>query len=312
MSQNSTLLYRNLYQEQRLAPYITLVQVVDYWREAMQLADSLNTADFTQRVSYTENFRFSERYYPPNTESPVHRHRNTYIIITLEGRYLSTFGTRSEEFKRWTVSYHDAGVSHSSRYLDEGAKVLYVELPLEHLKRFSVPLPSHLAIFSLQGGVAEMTARHLYREFTHPDDLSPVVMDGLVLQLFAHLCRYRRDLPQNLPRWLGRADEMIRKRFREQLGLETIAKAVGVHPVHLAREYKRYYNSTIGEQVRRLRIEYTCQQLTHTDQSLASIALAAGFSDQSHFAAGFKQHIGIAPSAFRRTTQNDVCSMPNC
>lgn len=264
------------------------------------------------RISSPRNFRLSERHYPPNTESPLHTHRKTYMIITLEGQYSSTFGTRIEKFRRWTVSYHGADAPHSSRYPEQGARVLYVEIPPEHLQAFSLGTASHLTTFSLEGGLAETTARQIYREFSHPDDLSPVVIDSLVMHLFAQLCRRRSELPQSLPRWLGRANELIRSQFKEPLGLATLAEAVHVHPVHLAREYRRSYGSTVGEQIRRLRIEYACQLLKDTGDSLSTVALAAGFSDQSHFATCFRKHTGMVPSAFRRTAKENVASPLIC
>jgi AraC family transcriptional regulator len=111
---------------------------------------------------------------------------------------------------------------------------------------------------------------------------------------------------QRLPIWLGNADETIRAHFTEPLALAEIAKRVKVHPVHLAREYRRYFNCTIGEQIRRLRVEYACEQLTTTDLSLADIALASGFSDQSHFSVRFKQQIGTAPSHYRQAVRTMV------
>jgi AraC family transcriptional regulator len=39
--------------------------------------------------------------------------------------------------------------------------------------------------------------------------------------------------------------------------------------------------------------------LLGSDDSLASIALASGFADQSHFSRRFKELIGLTPSAFR-------------
>jgi AraC family transcriptional regulator len=263
-------------------------------------------AELIGRTACTKHFRLSERKYPSNMGSPLHAHSKDYLIITLDGGYFSTFGTKIEEFKPWTVSFHRAGASHTSHYSAKGAKVLYVELPLEQLKDFSDSSACHLNAVSMQGGLVEWTARQLYYEFSDPDNLSPIMLDGLVLQLFAKLCRRRRELPQSLPMWLGRADELIRARFPDPLRLTTIAKAVNVHPVHLAREYRRHYSCTVGEQIRRLRIEYACEQLSKTSRSLADIALAAGFSDQSHFTAGFKQQIGTAPSQYRRATQNYV------
>jgi AraC family transcriptional regulator len=258
------------------------------------------------RVSSTEHFRITERQYPSFAESPLHSHVKSYIIITLDGQYHSTFGTRAEEFKRWTVSLHHEGAPHTSRYSVKGAKVLYIEVPTEHLRRFIGVPASHLKTVNVQGGLAEWTARQLYQEFSGPDELSPLVLDSLVFQLFAQLCRRHKELPRFLPIWLGRADELIRERFTESMGLEMLAHAVKVHPTHLAREYRRHYNCTIGEQLRRLRIEYASQQLSTTDRPLADIALAAGFSDQSHFTVGFKQQIGTSPSQYRRAMRIDA------
>jgi AraC family transcriptional regulator len=264
------------------------------------------------RVSSTEHFRLSERLYRPCTESPLHSHTKSYIIITVKGQYHSTFGTRAEVFKPWTVSLHHEGAPHTSRYAVNGAKVLYIEVSSEHVQRLIGPAASHMQVVSVQGGLPEWTARQLYREFDTPDELSPVMLDSLTFQLFAQLGRRLKELPRNLPTWLGRADEIIRERFTDPVGLEVIAQAVQVHPAHLAREYRRHYKCTVGEQMRRLRIEYACEQLSTTNHPLADIALAAGFSDQSHFAVGFKQQIGTSPSQYRRAMQSDAVQLKKC
>jgi AraC family transcriptional regulator len=263
------------------------------------------------RTALTERFSLSERFYGSHFSSPVHAHVKDYLIITLDGRYHSTFGTRTEEFKPWTVTYHQAGALHTSRYGSRGARVLYVELPVERMREFWSTTASHLTHFSLNGGVLEWTARQLYGEFTSADAFSPVMMDGLVMQLLAHLVRRRNASPQRLPTWLGNADETIRSRFAEPLALSDIAQMVSVHPVHLAREYRRYYNCTIGKQIRRLRIEYACEQLSSTDLALADIALSAGFFDQSHFAASFKQQLGTSPSRYRKAVKTKLLSQQN-
>lgn len=256
------------------------------------------------RTLSTPQFALSERYYGSYTESPLHRHVKTYIIITLDGRYVSTFDSKTEEYRPWTVTYLSAGASHSSRYPAEGAKVLYIELPSEVLKTLWQVSPSHLIHFSLQDGLAVLAARQLYNELNAPDFFSSALIDGYILQMLARLARCREARPQSLPTWLGKAHELIRHHFAEPLALGGIAKSVRVHPVHLAREYRRYYNCSIGEQIRRLRIEYACDQLSSTDHCLSEIALASGFSDQSHFTVSFKQQIGMVPSQYRKTLKS--------
>jgi AraC family transcriptional regulator len=259
----------------------------------------------------TQNFFLSERQYVSLYESQLHVHAKSYIIITVGGKYASTFDTRTDEFTPWTVTYHQAGLSHSSRYGVRGARVLYVELPQERLKDFWQVSASHLNHFSLQGGLAHGAARQLYNEFRASDRFSPFVIDGLVMQLLAYLLRRRTGRPHRVPSWLGKADELIRNRYLEPLALTGIANSVQVHPGHLAREYMRYYSCTIGEQIRRLRIEHACEQLSSTDRCLADIALCTGFSDQSHFTVSFRQHIGMPPSNYRKAMKTKLNSQKN-
>jgi AraC family transcriptional regulator len=74
-----------------------------------------------------------------------------------------------------------------------------------------------------------------------------------------------------------------------------------VHPAHLAREFRRRYQQTIGEYVRSLRIEFARQELHTSDKPISEIAIGAGFFDQSHFARTFKLITGFPPAAFRKT-----------
>ena len=90
------------------------------------------------------------------------------------------------------------------------------------------------------------------------------------------------------------------KRFSETLTLEEIAAVAGVHPVHLASVFRRHYGCTVGDAVRRLRIDYACRQLARSEVSLAEIALDAGFASQSHFTRTFRRLTGTTPAQYRK------------
>ena len=112
--------------------------------------------------------------------------------------------------------------------------------------------------------------------------------------------RAEYPIAMRAPDWLKRARQMVETRFLEPLSLADIASAVGVHLVHLSREFHRYNQCTVGELIRRRRVEHACHLLVHTDVSLAEIALSCCFSDQSHFSMMFKRHMGITPAKFRK------------
>ena len=139
----------------------------------------------------------------------------------------------------------------------------------------------------------------LYREFERPDSISLLAFEGLMIEALSELARLNENALVAAPAWLRQAHGLLHDRFSENLALDEIAASVGVHPAHLARSFRRCYGSTVGEYQRRLRVEYASRQLTETRTSILSIALTAGFADQSHFSRTFRNHTGLTPGKFR-------------
>jgi len=61
--------------------------------------------------------------------------------------------------------------------------------------------------------------------------------------------------------------------------------------------------TTVGEYLRRKRIEHACHLVSNTNMALAEIAMTCGFSDQSHFSATFRRQVGLTPARFRQMSQ---------
>jgi len=145
----------------------------------------------------------------------------------------------------------------------------------------------------------------LYHEARRQDDLSDLVIEGLILEILAEASRGQSCFSKGKPpRWLERAREIIHAHFSERLSLAGIAESVGIHPVHMARSFRQYYHCTVGNYVRRIRIEFTCRKIPASDATLAEISSAAGFFDQSHFAKTFKQLTGMTPGKYRESVRS--------
>ena len=106
------------------------------------------------------------------------------------------------------------------------------------------------------------------------------------------------------PTWLSQVREILHAQFSEHLTLAAIAESAGVHPVHLAREFRMHFRVTIGEYLRQLRIEFACAKLSNSHSALSDIALAAGFSHQSHFSRTFKRLTGMTPAEYRKISRS--------
>jgi AraC family transcriptional regulator len=134
----------------------------------------------------------------------------------------------------------------------------------------------------------------MYYKFREMDDESLRTLEQALLEGQSVTNSGRR-----FPQWLERVRNILEQRFAEPFKLSEIAAEAGVHPVHLAREFRKHYGASVGEYLRRVRIEYACRELMGSNVAVTNIAFAAGFADQSHFSRTFKRLCGTTPGRYR-------------
>lgn len=250
-------------------------------------------------------FEFTESIYEAGLRIPKHAHREPYIGITVTGEWDQEFEDRHWRGGPWTITLHPAGEVHSNHFYDRDARILNINIPAGRLRQFLGSSPGLQHAISLTKGKAAWIAREIYREFARAEGASPMRLNGLTLQLLAEMlaarCSHQREI---IPEWLLRAKEVVEARFAEPLRLETVAAAVGVHPVHLAREFRRRLHATVGQRIRDLRIARASQLLSESTVPLVEIALEVGYSDQASFTTAFRRRMGLTPSEFRRINRS--------
>jgi AraC family transcriptional regulator len=242
-----------------------------------------------------------ETAYAPDQDRPAHSHQNTSINLVLQGALTESCEGRSLTITAGTVFFIPAGQGHANCILGAGARCFEMRLDPRWLQRLEGCSSALDAPAYFPGGPLSGLALRLCHEARQTDAASALVMEGLALELLGEIARRRAPAPgRRPPRWLQQARELLRERFADNLTLEEIAGAVGVHPVHLASVFREQYGCTVGDTVRRLRVEYACRAVAHSRTSLAEIALDAGFANQSHFTRVFKRLTSITPAGYRR------------
>jgi AraC family transcriptional regulator len=246
--------------------------------------------------------RLAESLYPSNFRSPKHSHKQAYLCLIREGDCFQTYGARTRMSRRSSVLFHPPGEIESEHFGTTGGRIFHIELGSSWLERFR----EHGAIkemsFEFQAGSLTWLMERLYHESWQTDGVAPLAIEGLMFEIIAVASRGSRIPEGKPPVWLEQAKELLHEQFHERLTLLSIGKLVGVHPVHLATTFRRYYGCTVGEYTRRRRIEFACQRIITSDATLVEIAMAAGFSNQAHFSRVFRRVTGMNPSAYRSTS----------
>lgn len=99
---------------------------------------------------------------------------------------------------------------------------------------------------------------------------------------------------------MKRLVDFIEENLDRDLSLEAMAVEAEIGPLYLPRAFKTDVGQSPHQYVLRRRIQKARDLLTTTDSPIADIALAAGFSSQSHLSNWFRRLVGVSPATYRR------------
>jgi AraC family transcriptional regulator len=238
-------------------------------------------------------FLVTEAWFPARGHLPRHAHDRACLAVMLEGGFDVRFTRTALECAQGAVFTEPAEETHSNRIGEAGAHVLVIQPDVRRLD----DLGSRLMLFDRIDSIPESPvaglAWRLCRELRAADDVAPLAAEGLVLEMLALAARAQSGRDENLtmPRWLRQVHELLHSRFLERLRVAELARAVEVHPVHLARTFRRHFG---------MKLDWAAHRLASSEEPLAGIALAAGFADQSHFTRAFHRYSGRTPRTYRR------------
>ena len=236
----------------------------------------------------------AESHYAPGLITPWHTHATTTFTVILRGAYLEEHRAQSFDCFQGRILFRAAGQQHCDRIGLRGAHCVILEMRSAWQDRFG---PMRLPCSACQIQNRDDVLHRLRREMTTVDDITPFAIEGLLLELCCQLHRSRSSQDRR-PVWLRRVQEKLDAEFAGRHSLKVLAEDASVHPAHLARVFRQQFGCSIGEYVRRRRIEFACDCIA-VGHPLSYIALEAGFANQPHFSRTFKSLNGLSPGKFR-------------
>jgi AraC family transcriptional regulator len=254
------------------------------------------TAD--TRTASVAGFTFMDGRFAGGLRIPVHYHEGPTLAVILQGSFEERLSTRTHTCETRSLVVKPAGETHRDAFSAPG-RAIAIEISPARLSYLSPFLPDE-AVYC-QNEDAETIARHIARELRAPEEPASVLaLEGLALELLGATARRVRTRPTQGPHWLRLVVDLLNDVPCEMPTIADMARIAGVHPVHLARVFKKCTGRSIGVYARRLRLQWAARRLTSTNEPIASIAHQACFFDQSHFSRTFALEIGFTPSQYRR------------
>jgi AraC family transcriptional regulator len=232
-----------------------------------------------------------------------HEHEWPTLAVVLAGGMQGRTGSQDHVCVPSTLRAEPAGVRHSNRFAATGARIVVLQPdPGESLVASATS--ALRAVTHVRSPRVGVLGRAISRELAQVDDLSALALEGLSLELLAEAARAGRPHPERDSPWLGQVIEYLHENFRGTLRVEDVARAVNVHPAHVARTFRETQGMPLVRYVRQLRIEYAAMRLATSTDPISAIALEAGFADQPHLTRAMRAYLGVTPRRYRDSSRS--------
>lgn len=241
----------------------------------------------------------------PTLDVETHTHETAHLIVLLSGQYLTTARGADTICARPAIIYNPPGTTHRDTFRRLGGMAtgsfVSVAVSAERYADISPALQLAADPTYSNDRAAMSLALRLAKETQHWTGSSPLAAEAICLELVgSFLGDDAMDRTQARPGWLRVACDLLRACCVDGTSINEIARACDVHPVYLARTFRRFFGYSPGDYLRRCRVERAAAMLSGTRTPLTSVALECGYSDQSHFSNVFRNAFAVSPAEYRR------------
>jgi AraC family transcriptional regulator len=241
----------------------------------------------------------SEVQYGAARKCSQHTHGHAFFSLLLRGHYAERYRRGALEYRPFDVGFHPEATEHADETGRDNSRFFLIELEESWIGRLREYSPSADLAPRMCNGHASWLAARLYAQLAN-QAVSHLTVEGIVLELLATLAKVRSS-GRKAPLWIPTVLDVLEAEHASRHTLSGIANRLGLHPVYVARTFRKFVGESPARYLMRVRIRAAMENLANSEVSVSEIALLTGFSDQSHLTRAMKQYTGMTPAAFRLT-----------
>ncbi len=230
------------------------------------------------------------------TETGVwHSHEKPMISFVLYGNNTEFRKGNSTKRVAGSVNFYHSHEPHRNVYNCFPSKHISLELDPQFLERYGY-IEADIDLAVKKGHEPIFTFIKVMSEALLNDMQSKDVIEMLFVAFVENSLNSKKE--DLLPHWAISVRELLNDRWNENISLQELATNVGVHPTTISKHFRKYFQCTMGEYTRKLKVKKAIDLLHTSKHSLTEIAYICGFSDQSHFIRIFKSMTGYLPRTY--------------
>ncbi|KNB60834.1 AraC family transcriptional regulator [Chryseobacterium sp. Hurlbut01] len=229
-----------------------------------------------------------------------HYHKNAYFTFILQGNVIE--GNKKEIYNcsAGDLLFHNWQEPHYNIKPEGFTRGFHIEIEEEWFRELDFKTKDLQGSIKIADPDLKFLLYKIFRETKENDGSTLLSIQTLLLETLSKMIHHQKNDSQKKPSWVSELNNILNDQFSDSLSLDYLSKQLHIHPVHLSRDFSKYFNSGLGEYIRKIKIQKSLELISQKKLDLTAIAFECGFSDQSHFTRCFKEINGITPSQYRK------------
>lgn len=220
--------------------------------------------------------------------------------VTYEPGDLQFLPAGTEVSSAYVSRHYSETLIRIPHHLLQAAAHNELNLSSADLHYFRIPRSECLGLLGAVRNLAQAKARGAFIRPQTEDQVSEAMVISFLDGLMDHRKWGRpRQVTHSNPEGVRRAIELVESTLDQPVSLQQLAEAASMSTYHFARTFKATTGVTPMRFVWQRRIELARSMLKDNKFTLVEVALACGYSSQSHFTTAFKESTGLTPAVYR-------------
>lgn len=245
----------------------------------------------------TQGIAVVETEYQNKVYEGWHSHNNAHITLFLKGGTTEKRKNFSETVGPGSLLFYHSDELHLNQNTLFPSQNINIEIEEKLLKELQIN--ESIIEKSVQNAtLTKFIILKIFKESLVSDAFSGDTINMLFAQLSnsnAHLERFEKS-----PFWVKSLNELLNDCWNENPNLHDLAQILNLNPITISKHFPKYFGCTLGEYMRRIKINRSLSLIQSNPGNLTEIAFQCGFSDQSHFIRTFKSQTGFLPKQFQK------------
>lgn len=226
-----------------------------------------------------------------------HSHNNAHITLFLNGGTTEKRKNFSETVGPGSLLFYHSNELHLNQNTLFPSRNINIEIEENFLKELEI---NEAVIEKSVQNVAltKFLILKIFKETQTADSFS----NDTIRILFSQLSQANNysERYEKSPFWVKSLHELLNDCWNQNPNLQDLAQVLNLNPITISKHFPKYFGCTLGEYMRRIKINNSLPLIQSRENNLTEIALECGFSDQSHFIRTFKTQTGFLPKQFQK------------